>query len=159
MISLVRGEVLIDAFRGWSGVNWQKSQGLKILNIRKLHGSAFVTTFGSSHDRDTAIALEAATIRGSAVAHVLWSPECENKSYKPRKIPTWVQIDDIPSWLKTKVADIFSVVGLVLRLPLSTKGLMSLKVGGLILWDPDIPPIKEVTVDLNWRIGKKTLGL
>ncbi|KAL2622994.1 hypothetical protein R1flu_003199 [Riccia fluitans] len=88
--------------------------------------------------------------------HFSWTPECENKDFKPKEVPTWVQIEDIPSWLREKVLDVFTAVGPVLRLPISTKAHSASTVGELILWNLADPPIKEVTSDLNWAEGRKT---
>ncbi|KAL2610703.1 hypothetical protein R1flu_029276 [Riccia fluitans] len=68
------GDLPLDAFRGWVGMEQSRT-----VHRRRLHQFAFVTTFWSSHERDEALQLEVAVIRGSPVIHYSWAPECENE--------------------------------------------------------------------------------
>ncbi|KAL2631864.1 hypothetical protein R1flu_016550 [Riccia fluitans] len=80
-------DISLDSFKGWSGMNWVKNQGLQILSVRKLHQSAVITMFGSRQDKDAAIKTEVALIRGSSVVHYSWALECENKDFRPKEEP------------------------------------------------------------------------
>ncbi|KAL3684310.1 hypothetical protein R1sor_002332 [Riccia sorocarpa] len=151
-------DVSLNAFKGWVGHHWIRAKGIKVKDIRKVSQFAFVAVFYMQKERNEALETEIASIRSSIAAHFTWTPECENQSFKPNEVPTWIWLKGITSWLKNSVAGIFQSIGPVLRLPVTTKELTSHEVSALVLWDPSVPHLQMVTVDLKWE-GKRVLRL
>ncbi|KAL3676657.1 hypothetical protein R1sor_026605 [Riccia sorocarpa] len=58
------------------------------------------------------------------------------------------------SKLEVAIPCIFQSIGPVLRLPVIIKELVSHEVRALILWDPTVPPLQTVTMDLKWPGGR-----
>ncbi|KAL3701768.1 hypothetical protein R1sor_019790 [Riccia sorocarpa] len=124
------GDITLEAFRSWAGQNWTRSKGIKIKETRKIAPFAFLTVVESEKKRDEALSIEIASIRTSTAAHFTWTLECENQSFKPAEVPTWLKFSGIPSWLKESVPGILKSTCPVLRLPLATKDLSNLVVVG-----------------------------